>query len=42
MVLFNYAQAIDIDKDGFINEEDLRTCLRNLNSHTFFKEGLTG
>lgn len=30
---------IDIDKDGFISKEDLQTCLSNLNSAAFFKDG---
>jgi len=28
---------MDIDKDGFISEIDLQTCLTNLNSDAFFK-----
>ncbi len=28
---------MDVDKDGFISEIDLQTCLTNLNSNTFFK-----
>ena len=35
--LRKYAHFIDIDKDGFISEIDLRTCLDNLNSDAFFK-----
>lgn len=35
--LFSYAQYMDIDKDGFISAEDLKTCLRNINSMAFFK-----
>lgn len=30
---------IDIDKDGKICPDDLETCLRNMNSHQFFKNG---
>ena len=30
---------MDIDKDGFISEIDLQTCLNNLNSDAFFKNG---
>lgn len=30
---------MDIDKDGFISEIDLQTCLNNLGSNTFFKNG---
>ena len=33
----NYAYYIDIDKDGYISEIDLTTCLQNLRSETFFK-----
>ena len=33
------AHMIDIDKDGFISKEDLSTCLKNLNSEIFFKDG---
>ena len=29
---------MDIDKDGFISEIDLQTCLNNLSSDAFFKE----
>ena len=28
---------MDIDKDGFISEIDLHTCITNLNSEAFFK-----
>ncbi len=35
--LRNYAHYMDIDKDGFISEIDLQTCLTNLNSDAFFK-----
>jgi Ca2+-binding EF-hand superfamily protein len=35
--LFCQCQLIDIDKDGFISEDDLLTCLRNLNSTMFYK-----
>ena len=33
------AYMIDIDKDGYISLEDLQTCLSNLNSEAFFKDG---
>lgn len=36
---------MDIDKDGFITEIDIQTCLSNLNSEAFFKnngEALSG
>ena len=35
--LFGYAQLIDVDKDGYISEEDLKTCLSNLHSATFYQ-----
>ncbi|MFS8160613.1 MAG: hypothetical protein ACMG6E_10510 [Candidatus Roizmanbacteria bacterium] len=35
--LRNYAHCIDIDKDGFVSEIDLQTCLTNLNSDAFFR-----
>lgn len=28
---------MDVDKDGFISEIDLNTCINNLNSTAFFK-----
>lgn len=34
--LFDYALMLDIDKDGNIGEEDLKTCLRNIHSSSFF------
>ena len=30
---------VDIDKDGYVSKEDLETCLANLNSTAFFKDG---
>jgi Ca2+-binding EF-hand superfamily protein len=30
---------IDIDKDGFIGQEDLKTCLENVQSFSFFDNG---
>lgn len=30
---------MDIDKDGYISEIDLQTCLNNLNSDAFFRNG---
>ena len=32
-----YAHYIDIDKDGFVSEIDLQTCISNLSSDAFFK-----
>ena len=37
--LHKFANFMDIDKDGFISEIDLQTCLSNLNSNAFFKNG---
>lgn len=34
--LFDYVLMLDIDKDGYIGEEDLKTCLRNIHSSAFF------
>ena len=28
---------MDIDKDGYLTEIDIQTCLNNLNSDAFFK-----
>lgn len=36
--LARYAYFIDIDKDGFVSEVDLRTCIENLSSDTFFRD----
>jgi Ca2+-binding EF-hand superfamily protein len=36
--LTRYAYFIDIDKDGFVSEIDLKTCLDNLNSDIFFRD----
>ncbi len=30
---------MDIDKDGFISEIDLETCIKNLHNNAFFKNG---
>ena len=37
--LLTYAQMMDIDKDGLISKEDLTTCILNINSDQFFKNG---
>ena len=37
--LRQYANYMDVDKDGFISEIDLQTCISNLNSNAFFKNG---
>jgi len=35
--LARYAHYMDIDKDGFVSEIDIQTCIDNLQSDTFFK-----
>jgi hypothetical protein len=30
---------IDIDKDGFITDPDLSTCVKNLSNSAFFRKG---
>jgi len=30
---------IDIDKDGFITDPDLSTCVKNLNNSAFWRKG---
>jgi len=37
--LESYARLMDIDKDGRITPEDLQTCLCNIDSDQFFKNG---
>jgi Ca2+-binding EF-hand superfamily protein len=37
--LRKFAHFMDIDKDGFISEIDLQTCLDNMNSEAFFRNG---
>jgi len=37
--LTRYAKLIDVDKDGYIGEEDLKTCLSNIHSQAFFDNG---
>lgn len=32
-----YVNQMDVDKDGYITEEDLNTCIKNLNNMAFFK-----
>lgn len=36
-VLYDFAQYIDVDKDGYVGVQDLRTCLVNIKSNAFFK-----
>jgi len=35
--LRRYASYMDVDKDGYISEEDLKTCIANLHNNQFFK-----
>jgi Ca2+-binding EF-hand superfamily protein len=35
--LEHYAALLDIDKDGFISEADLLTCIKNLNNAAFYR-----
>lgn len=35
--LRKYASYMDIDKDGYLSEIDISTCINNLSSDTFFK-----
>lgn len=37
--LLSYTKLMDIDKDGRICKDDLMTCLLNINSDQFFKNG---
>ena len=37
--LRKYASFMDVDKDGFLSEIDLQTCINNLGSDAFFRDG---
>jgi Ca2+-binding EF-hand superfamily protein len=37
--LVQYSNMIDVDKDGFITEADIETCVKNLSNMAFFKNG---
>ena len=37
--LENITKLIDVDKDGFICSNDLYTCIKNLDSEAFYKDG---
>jgi Ca2+-binding EF-hand superfamily protein len=37
--LERYSTMVDIDKDGFITEADVVTCIKNLNNAAFFRNG---
>jgi Ca2+-binding EF-hand superfamily protein len=37
--LKSYSNLMDIDKDGRISKDDLQTCIVNINSDQFFKNG---
>lgn len=36
--LLNVSNQIDIDNDGRISEQDLSTCLKNLNNAAFWRD----
>lgn len=33
------SHQIDVDKDGFINGDDLNACIKNIKCDTFFRNG---
>jgi Ca2+-binding EF-hand superfamily protein len=37
--LERFTTMIDIDKDGFVSEADVTTCIKNLNNAAFYKNG---
>ena len=37
--IVQYSNKIDVDKDGFITEADIETCVKNLTNMAFFKDG---
>jgi Ca2+-binding EF-hand superfamily protein len=37
--LRKFTNMIDIDKDGFITDPDLSTCVKNLSNSAFFRKG---
>ena len=37
--LCTYANMIDVDKDGFVTEADMETCIKNLSNSAFFRNG---
>jgi Ca2+-binding EF-hand superfamily protein len=37
--LLEICKLIDIDKDGYICSNDLYTCIKNLDSEPFYKDG---
>jgi Ca2+-binding EF-hand superfamily protein len=37
--LCNYSNMIDVDKDGFVTEADIETCIKNLPNMAFFRNG---
>lgn len=37
--LNQYSKMIDIDKDGFVTEADIETCVKNLTNMAFFRNG---
>ena len=37
--LKSISKLIDVDKDGYVSENDIQTCIRNLNNSAFWKNG---
>ena len=37
--LIKYSNQLDVDKDGFITEADIETCVKNLTNAAFFRDG---
>ena len=37
--LIQYSNMLDVDKDGFVTEADIETCIKNLPNMAFFRNG---
>ena len=37
--LFDLCKQIDVNKDGYISEADINTCIKNLTNSTFWRNG---
>ena len=37
--LCKYSNMLDVDKDGFVTEHDIETCIKNLPNMAFFRNG---
>jgi len=37
--LVKYSNMMDVDKDGFVTEADIETCIKNLPNMAFFRNG---